>query len=495
MYTSCPECGTVFRISTIELRAAEGYVRCGHCSATFNAVATLSDEPSATVTLTQLQLAEGPAPEEARPSSELPPVEEATGADDSADDARDVIDALGDISEDTLEFDIPEDNWSHFFENVFEGETRSRTGSEPAPAAPIALAPESASPAGNDADAVDEVDVGEAIGSDTVDQAGLHRALTEEQMRVSGGEPVAASEPEPEPEPESEAAADTEIATDSDWEALLDEVRDDDIESEPVYVIGEMTDEDALEAIDELVIPGTAWDEPDAGNSLATAPLPADFAPDIPREDQADADETPPTPAPAEPESVADQPFLWTPPVAPPAKPERHWGYVAGSMAAGILLILQLLHYQRDELATNPRLAEPLKRSYAALGLQLFPAWKLSSYEVRNSEAVADRSDVGALDILARIAVVGSEPVGLPLVRVTLRDRSGKPVGTRVFEPSEYLGRNSPPREPMAPGTIIPVEISLEDPGPDAQGFDVDVCLMSRQYGITCRGKLEPFAR
>jgi hypothetical protein len=80
-------------------------------------------------------------------------------------------------------------------------------------------------------------------------------------------------------------------------------------------------------------------------------------------------------------------------------------------------------------------------------------------------------------------------------VRVTLRDRFGESLGSRVFQPAEYLSRNTPLREPVSPGTLIPVEISLKDPGRDAQGFDVDICVMSRQDGISCRGDREPFAR
>jgi hypothetical protein len=156
---------------------------------------------------------------------------------------------------------------------------------------------------------------------------------------------------------------------------------------------------------------------------------------------------------------------------------------------------MQVLHQQRDELATNPTLTAALQRTYAALGLPLWPTWDLQAYELRNSEAVADRSSPGALDILARIAVVGNDRVGLPLVRVTLRDRLSRPLGSRVFQPAEYLGKNPRPREPVSPGTLIPVEISLQDPGTDAAGFDVDVCIMSRREGIICRAEREPFAR
>jgi hypothetical protein len=196
------------------------------------------------------------------------------------------------------------------------------------------------------------------------------------------------------------------------------------------------------------------------------------------------------------PVPAGDRPFVWQPPPPPPPEPRRHWGYTAGSVLAALVLVMQVLHHQRDQLATHPTLTEPLRRTYAALGLPLWPAWDLRSYELRTSEAVADRTSAGALDILARIAVVGEARVGLPLVRVTLRDRFGEALGSRVFEPAQYLARNAPPlREPVAPGTLIPVEISLKDPGREAQGFDVDVCVMTRRDGIACRADREPFAR
>jgi predicted Zn finger-like uncharacterized protein len=36
--TRCPECGTVFRVVPDQLRVSEGWVRCGRCTAVFNAV-------------------------------------------------------------------------------------------------------------------------------------------------------------------------------------------------------------------------------------------------------------------------------------------------------------------------------------------------------------------------------------------------------------------------------------------------------------------------
>jgi len=489
MYTSCPECGTVFRITTQELRLAEGYVRCGHCSATFNAVATLSDEPPPTVTLQQLVLPdepEAPGPPAVAPLPEPEPEPEplpgfpAEPAVKAAPPELQASAALppAPVDEDTLEFDLPEDRWENFFDAPPAVRTESKTGSEvatpeaeaePEPEPEPEPDPEPAPPA---APVTVGDDVGRGIGSDTVDQAGLYRALSDE--------------------------APFRLDDDADWQALLAEVAADDEDPEPVYVISQdVAPEEPLAPDAEPPLPDFSWDEPPAEDTRAPAPLPADFAPESSPGPLADPD---PYPAPAaaprrDDLPLADRPFVWQPPPRPVEDTGRHWGYTAGSVLAGLLLVIQLLHLQRDELATHPSLTEPLRRTYATLGLPLWPAWDLRAYELRTAEAVADRSSPGALDVLARIVVVGEERVGLPLVRVTLRDRFGEALGTRVFEPAQYLAPGAVPREPVAPGTMIPVEISLEDPGRDAQGFDVDVCVMNRRDGVTCRSDREPFAR
>jgi predicted Zn finger-like uncharacterized protein len=427
MYTSCPECGTVYRISTNELRAAEGLVRCGHCLATFSAIETLADEPPPAVTLRQLDLPPEPVPAESTAAPEpLPGFPSEPARPGSPPELRAAATWVPlPVDEDTLEFDIPEERWSKFFD-------RNAPGQAP---------PDEAVTLGIDGDGQDPG------GEVRTEAGGLN------------------------------------LDDDADWQALLAEVRNDDSVLDPVYVISEASPEAAPGNQEP---PEPAWDDAILGRAVAPAPLPPDFAADLPGVSVA---------GPA-PQPVGDgRPFVWESPSPPAKDSSHHRGYAAGSVLAALLLVIQVIHQQRDELATNPSLTAPLERTYRALGLPLWPAWDLRAYELRNSEAVADRTSPGALDILARIAVVGNEHVGLPLVRVTLRDRFSRPLGSRVFEPAEYLGRNSQPREPVRPGTLIPVEISLRDLGADAQGFDVDVCLMTQREGITCRSEYGPFAR
>ena len=44
LITSCPACGTMFRVVPDQLKISEGWVRCGHCGDVFDASAHLADE-------------------------------------------------------------------------------------------------------------------------------------------------------------------------------------------------------------------------------------------------------------------------------------------------------------------------------------------------------------------------------------------------------------------------------------------------------------------
>lgn len=63
MYTQCPHCDTRFRVTSDQLKTAQGEVRCGHCDATFNALERLTDD---------LPPEPAPEPEAATPTAEAP---------------------------------------------------------------------------------------------------------------------------------------------------------------------------------------------------------------------------------------------------------------------------------------------------------------------------------------------------------------------------------------------------------------------------------------
>ena len=70
-----------------------------------------------------------------------------------------------------------------------------------------------------------------------------------------------------------------------------------------------------------------------------------------------------------------------------------------------------------------------------------------------------------------------------PLLRVTLANRFGTRIGTRDFEPAEYLGHTSV--RLMTPGERADATLDIQDPGKDAEGFEIDVCLRADQT-VSC---------
>ena len=66
LYTRCPNCDTTFRVTTQQLQASGGQVRCGHCQKIFDAFATLTaQEPR----LVSQQAAHSPAPSQQGPTT------------------------------------------------------------------------------------------------------------------------------------------------------------------------------------------------------------------------------------------------------------------------------------------------------------------------------------------------------------------------------------------------------------------------------------------
>ena len=45
----------------------------------------------------------------------------------------------------------------------------------------------------------------------------------------------------------------------------------------------------------------------------------------------------------------------------------------------------------------------------------------------------------------------------------------------------------------VPPGTALPIEISVVDPGADALGYVVDICLPRRKAGLECQIARDPF--
>lgn len=142
-----------------------------------------------------------------------------------------------------------------------------------------------------------------------------------------------------------------------------------------------------------------------------------------------------------------------------------------------LLLLAQVVHHYRADLARHPQVGAPLQNIYAALGFTLRPDWNLHAYEVRQWGVVADPSQPGTLKVRASVKNLAEFPQPYPLLKLVLEDRWGDQVRAREFEPAEYLDPTTAPDRMLAPAQQTNASIAIVDPGPDAEGFRFDVCL------------------
>jgi predicted Zn finger-like uncharacterized protein len=402
VYTRCSECGTVFRLTATVLQMAEGAVCCGNCGATFNALGALFDTP--------------PGTQAASPA--LAP-EQVDGEQE-------------DRTGETLEFDVPEQEWNSFFTDTL-----------------VAVSDERAFPAlGADFDEIAQPEPGEPPDETLVEPIEIDAT------------------PEPDTRRDEVGPADAEWPANAMQESVEGLVEpDSSFSTEPPLPEPPV---EAEQAPAEEILLSTTEHRAGAGAAAGTAKRPAtvlDWG-------------------------VPDQLMQ-----APRAKTRRIAGWAFGSLIAALALAAQLVHYSRDALAADMRFGRAVRLAYARLNMPLYPAWPLDAYEIRGAEAIAGRTAAGTLDVVAQIAVKGRQPVGLPMVRLVLRDRWSNTVGSRVLSATEFLPQPQDPSRTYPPGAVIPVSISIADPGPAAQGYELDVCRPDRRRGLQCQSSGDPFRR
>jgi hypothetical protein len=125
---------------------------------------------------------------------------------------------------------------------------------------------------------------------------------------------------------------------------------------------------------------------------------------------------------------------------------------------------------------------------YGALGAEIAPSWDVRQYQIIDWVANAEPNSrgVGSLKITARIQNRGPLRQPYPVVQLRLKDRWEEAVGSRMFTPAEYLPRDTPRGRLMLPGETARAELELVDPGPDAYGFELDVCIEVEASLVTC---------
>jgi predicted Zn finger-like uncharacterized protein len=166
----------------------------------------------------------------------------------------------------------------------------------------------------------------------------------------------------------------------------------------------------------------------------------------------------------------------------------RRWG--AAAVAFGLLLTFQIVHHNREYLASHGPFAGLLRALYARAGAPVAAAANLSVYQLRQWGVSGDPAADGTLRVRASILNSAAQLESFPLLRVTLANRFGTSIGAREFEPSEYLGK--PTARYMNPGEQVDATMDILDPGKNAEGFEIDVCLRGADRKISCANDATP---
>ena len=164
--------------------------------------------------------------------------------------------------------------------------------------------------------------------------------------------------------------------------------------------------------------------------------------------------------------------------------------WTVAALAAAFALLAQVVHHNREYLVAHGPLAPLLRSIYSSLGAPVASPVNLSAYQLRQWGVTGDPSADGTLRLRASILNQSPQLEAYPLLRVTLANRFGNKIGTRDFEPIEYLGK--PTARALSPGERADATLEILDPGKSAEGFEIDVCLRGGDKKISCANDASP---
>lgn len=264
---------------------------------------------------------------------------------------------------------------------------------------------------------------------------------------------------------------------------------------EDVEIFDAAAPQPASEPVPEEQAPEPAIEpafEPTPEPALAAAPSGFDVSEDARREMLSVLESSPGIEAPpgveraARPRRRRASPFALTPQVSEQA----FIPWLAAVIASALLLIVQVVHQNREWLAAHTPLGAPLRALYSTIGAPVSAPANLTAYQLRQWGVTGDPAGEGTLRVRASILNTAAQLEPYPLLRVTLANRFGGSIGTRDFEAFEYLGK--PIVKLLAPGERVDATMDILDPGKSAEGFEIDVCLRGADKKISCANDAAP---
>ncbi len=426
VFTQCSKCETVFRVSAQVLRTARGQVRCGRCGEVFNALARLAEDAK------EFTRGESPLEQESRADDILKSTEAAVAPADAAPSP------------------------------AAPAERTPAAAVEPAEGPAIDLEGETA--AGSSAlDESEEDRVSDAMLEFTLPPTELDRIFVETTPNV-----VQLLASEVHRSERSHSVHEERLTLFS-------------LDGPDIAELQLPSEEPPLEPPRPEAPPAR---EPVSLEPAPRATASRDRVGPEPRAAATPARSAPSAASPSVQPASSPENRIWNAERSPAQMPEigtlrRRLSYPAWISAAVVFALLlgaQVVMTHSDWLSAHAPL----------LGAAESTRSKLASYQLRQWGVTGDPGAKGALRVRAAIMNTGSQPMPFPLLRVTLADRFGTRIGRREFEPAEYLGKA--PAGLLAAGDHVDAVIDVQDPGQNAEAFEIDVCIRGADKALACAG-------
>jgi predicted Zn finger-like uncharacterized protein len=462
LFTVCPKCTLTLVVTTVDLRAGQGYVRCGRCANVFNALIALREgDPANGISDTAKRrlletapksveparssgVALDPTPEpEPEPEPEPPPEPDAATEEVVEETPEEIVlssegpesmDAETEGAEPSLEFDASATDVSDIFISPSEAEHDTGSGSYEA----VVLAEESA--------------------------------------------PQPAVEPEPAGETVDDPSHTDTIAAD-DWSLLDDDEPPADAESvieESPYARQAVEPAPSSAQpdppwVEEMFAEAEAQAEATTRRGRTTGRRASDF--EVEEEVEAAPAKAPPT-APSDAAIAALH--------GAPVTRRPRWQYLSGVAVLVVALLFQVAHHNRQNLVLSPSLGPLMSAVYGWFGVTLMPRWDLTAYSVTLLGAKTEGAESTRLRVRLSLQNKSMRVQPLPLLRLTLQDRYGNAVATRDLEPQDYLPKRVADLRLLEPDQRIDTEVHVVDPGKAAEGYVIDACLRGEGGSVGC---------
>ena len=268
------------------------------------------------------------------------------------------------------------------------------------------------------------------------------------------------------------AENDLDLGSPEEWEDLLEEVEDSIAAEGPAQDVESVADHDVVaeEPVDEQK-PDSRWTVEDSP-AVESIVMEGDTL-------SVDQDEA----SVAELEQLAAQLGAGA-----AARKQRTIGArVLPFIAILMLLTLsgQVVHSQRETLATLPYFPQTLGIIYRFFGYEVVPRWDVRQWQFEDTGGNTVTEDQ-VLRINSTLSNQATRAMPYPVIQVALTDLEDRVIETKQFGPRQYLGQAQNLRVGVGAGQQFDASLEVPALSEEAAGFKLNICYPAANQQLRC---------